>query len=291
MAQLTLDERFRNDPPTRGGDDYHRWMTADERRFVLWGIKEEWSAAKIARALGVNEATVRRFRQKFAKDPDVLLKLGLFEMVGRARDEEYRCLVCGEQLIGKTDTERHVLAHFIDPRSRDRKGRDAVDAATLAPTSPTPASTQAPAESAETPAPDLPDLEESVRGTSRRLYNRLQQPAVELVSEEQATIAADAESTGQLPLMADPTQADDGPDAEVGPASAEGVADATAEDGTQPAAGDAQRSQASSELEMPRPDTDTTRFSTVEGFEETGAPGACVRDITVAVQPNSPRTV
>jgi IS30 family transposase len=41
-------------------------MNAEERRFVVWGIKEGWSAASIGRALGVNEATVRRNRRRLA---------------------------------------------------------------------------------------------------------------------------------------------------------------------------------------------------------------------------------
>ena len=113
MVQLTLDERYRGNPPTRGAKDRHGWMNADEHRFILWGLKEDWSAARIGRALGVNEATVRRFRARFAKDPELLLQLGLYEMVGRARDDEYRCLVCGEQAVGRTQMEQHVLRHFV----------------------------------------------------------------------------------------------------------------------------------------------------------------------------------
>jgi len=114
MAQQTLDQRFANGPPSRGEGESHRRMTSNEHRFILWGIKEGWSAARIARSLGVNEATVRRFRARFTKDPKVLLQLGLFEVVGRARDDEYRCLICGDQIVGRSEIERHIRAHFLD---------------------------------------------------------------------------------------------------------------------------------------------------------------------------------
>ena len=88
-------------------------MTSEERRFVLWGLSEGWSAARIGRALGVNEATVRRFRHRFLKEPVLLLELGLFEMVGSAYDDEYRCLVCSESFLRRQTVERHVLEHFV----------------------------------------------------------------------------------------------------------------------------------------------------------------------------------
>ncbi len=88
MARLTLDEKFRDALPTRGAEDHHAWLSADERRFILWGLKENWSAARIGRALGVNEATVRRFRNRFWGEPKMLLDLGLFEMVGRGKRAE-----------------------------------------------------------------------------------------------------------------------------------------------------------------------------------------------------------
>ena len=116
MPQQTLEERFRHAPPTRGAFEKHRWMVSEEQRFVLWGIKEGWSAARIGRALGVNEATVRRFRSRFTQEPNVLLELRLYEMVGRARDDEYRCLVCGDQLLSRRTIEGHVLGHYLDPR-------------------------------------------------------------------------------------------------------------------------------------------------------------------------------
>ena len=44
MAQQTLDQRFANGPPSRGEGESHRRMTSNEHRFILWGIKEGWSA-------------------------------------------------------------------------------------------------------------------------------------------------------------------------------------------------------------------------------------------------------
>ena len=114
MPRPTLDNSFRSGPPRRRPEDYHGWMTAEERRFILWGLKERWSAARIGRALGVNEATVRRFRSSFWGDPERLLELSLFEMVGRAKDQEFKCLVCEEKVETKSKTERHVLSHFLE---------------------------------------------------------------------------------------------------------------------------------------------------------------------------------
>ena len=108
----TLDERFSAGPPTREPADAHAWLSAEERRFILWGLKEQWSALRIGRALGVNEATVRRFRKRFWEEPRLLLELGLYEMVGSARTPEYRSLVCGERVLGRLATERHVLRHY-----------------------------------------------------------------------------------------------------------------------------------------------------------------------------------
>jgi hypothetical protein len=112
MGQPTLDERFRKAYPTRPEDERQKWMTSAEQRFVLWGLKEGWSAARIGRVLGVNEATVRRFRNRFSEDPKVLLQLGLYEMVGRARDDEFRCLVCGDYVIGRRTVEEHIVDHY-----------------------------------------------------------------------------------------------------------------------------------------------------------------------------------
>ena len=114
MAQPTLDERFHDGPPRRGPNETHNWLTAEERRFILWGLKERWPAVRMGRALGVNEATVRRFRRGFWAEPILLLELGLLAMVGKARGEEYRCLVCGDHVVTRSAAERHVLAHYVD---------------------------------------------------------------------------------------------------------------------------------------------------------------------------------
>jgi hypothetical protein len=119
MAQPTLDERFKKGPPTRAEGESHGWMIANERRFILWGLKEGWSAARIGRGLGVNDATVRRFRTKFAKDPGLIFQLDTFEIVGRAKNDEYRCLVCRDHVLGRREIERHVLRHFLDESKVD----------------------------------------------------------------------------------------------------------------------------------------------------------------------------
>ena len=114
MPKPTLDERFTDGPPLRGPEDRHRWLDAEERRFILWASKESWSAIRIGRALGVNEATVRRFRRGYWEDPRLLLELGLFEMVGKAGEEEFRCLVCADRVAGRSQIQRHVVSHYVD---------------------------------------------------------------------------------------------------------------------------------------------------------------------------------
>lgn len=114
MPRPTLDETFRSGPPQRTPEEHHGWLTGEERRFILWGLKERWSAARIGRALGVNESMVRRFRRTFWEDPERLLELGLFEMVGGAKDQEFKCLVCEERVESKVQTERHVLSHYLE---------------------------------------------------------------------------------------------------------------------------------------------------------------------------------
>jgi len=109
MPRPTLDDSFRSGPPRRSPEEYHGWMAAEECRFILWGLKERWSAARIGRALGVNEATVRRFRRSFWGEPERLLELSLFETVGRAKNQEFKCLVYEEKVETKSKTERHVL--------------------------------------------------------------------------------------------------------------------------------------------------------------------------------------
>ena len=131
MPKPTLDQMFREGRPLRDSVQRHNWLTAQERRFILWGLKERWPAVGIADALGVNEATVRRFRKRYWEAPGLILELDLYEMVGRARDEEYRCLVCEERVITQRDMQRHVLGHFLEsaavdgflPRSRKRRSK------------------------------------------------------------------------------------------------------------------------------------------------------------------------
>jgi hypothetical protein len=91
-------------------------MTAEERRFILWGFKEGWSAARIGRELGVNEATVRRFRAALKKKPETLLELGLHDKAG----DGHRCLVCGEVSETRPAVDRHVLLHYVDEEAADR---------------------------------------------------------------------------------------------------------------------------------------------------------------------------
>ena len=114
MPKPTLDQSFPEGRPARGSSQHHSWLTASERRFILWGLKEKWPAVRIAAELKVNEATVRRFRKRFWEDPELILELGLYEMVGRARDAEYRCLVCEEKVVNLIEVRRHVLTHFLD---------------------------------------------------------------------------------------------------------------------------------------------------------------------------------
>ena len=67
MPKPTLDESFAQDLPSRRPDQQHSWLNAGERRFILWGLKERWPATRIAIQLGVNEATVRKFRQNYLR--------------------------------------------------------------------------------------------------------------------------------------------------------------------------------------------------------------------------------
>ena len=94
-------------------------MSSEERRFVLWGLKEGWSAPRIGQALGVNPATVRRFRSRFSKEPQLLLDLDLYETVGRATNDEYRCLVCGAQVTTHSAIAQHVLGHYVTAQSSE----------------------------------------------------------------------------------------------------------------------------------------------------------------------------
>lgn len=113
MSQPTLAERFREGPPTRGPEERHTRLTAEEHRFILWGLQERWSAARIGVALGINQVTVHRFHRSFRSTPKILMGLGLYEMLGRASQREYRCLVCDERVIGRREIQHHILAHYL----------------------------------------------------------------------------------------------------------------------------------------------------------------------------------
>ena len=131
MAKPTLDQLFQEGRPARAPAQHHSWLTAHERRFILWSLKERFPAARIAAQLGVNEATVRRFRNRCLEEPQLILELDLFEMVGRAKDEEYRCLVCEERVVTQREIQRHILSHFLDqqwvnkilPKGRKRSSK------------------------------------------------------------------------------------------------------------------------------------------------------------------------
>ena len=114
MPKPTLDESFAHNLPSRGLEQRQGWLTAGERRFILWGLKERWPATKIATQLGVNEATVRKFRQNYLQDPALILDLGLYEMAGKLVDDEFKCLVCEDRVSTRQETERHVLRHFLE---------------------------------------------------------------------------------------------------------------------------------------------------------------------------------
>ncbi len=62
---------------------------------------------------------MRRFRRTFWEDPERLLELSLYEMVGRAKDQEFRCLVCEEKVESKTNAERHLLSHYLEKPAVD----------------------------------------------------------------------------------------------------------------------------------------------------------------------------
>ena len=114
MPQQTLGQRFRERVPTRSSEDRHAWLNAEEQRFILCALRDRWSAARIGRALGINAATVRRFRMRYWSDPELLFDLELYEMAGRSVEDLFRCLVCGDRVKGREDMDRHILTHFLD---------------------------------------------------------------------------------------------------------------------------------------------------------------------------------
>ena len=119
MPKPTLDESFAQDLPSRRPDQRHSWLTAGERRFILWGLKERWPASRIASQLGVNEATVRKFRQNYSQEPSLILELGLYEMVGKLVDDEFKCLVREDRVSTRQETDRHLLRHFLEQEDVD----------------------------------------------------------------------------------------------------------------------------------------------------------------------------
>ena len=119
MPQQMLSERFRDRVPKRSSEDRHAWLNAEEQRFILWALRDRWSAARVGRALSVNAATVRRFRMKYWEDPELLLDLGLYEMAGRSVENLFRCLACGDRVKGRRDMDNHILSHFLDPEVVD----------------------------------------------------------------------------------------------------------------------------------------------------------------------------
>ena len=72
--------------------------------------------SKVGRDLGVNETTVRRFRKTYWREPAVLSELVLFEMVGTPKNDEFRCLVCGDRVLGRSEVEEHIIEHFVGDR-------------------------------------------------------------------------------------------------------------------------------------------------------------------------------
>jgi len=114
LLRPTLDDSFRSGPTRPSPEEYDGSLAAEKRRFILWGLKEGWSAARIGRALKVNEAAVTRFRRGYWEDPERLLKLGLFQMVDRAKDQEFKCLVCEEKVESKSKTKRRILSRFLE---------------------------------------------------------------------------------------------------------------------------------------------------------------------------------
>ncbi len=114
MVGKTLDERFREGPPSRGENSSRAHMGVEEKRFVLWGLKEGWSSSDIAAVLGVYTETVGEFRDQLLKDPNTLSALAVLEL-----DEEetgatvFQCLVCAVRLNSRSLVDRHVFAHFF----------------------------------------------------------------------------------------------------------------------------------------------------------------------------------
>ena len=62
---------------------------------------------------------MRKFRQNYSQDPSLILELGLYEMVGKLVDDEFKCLVCEDRVSTRQETERHLLRHFLEQENVD----------------------------------------------------------------------------------------------------------------------------------------------------------------------------
>ncbi len=56
MLRPTQDDSLWFAPPSPGPEVYQGCLIAEERWFILWGLKERWSSARICRPLGVTIA-------------------------------------------------------------------------------------------------------------------------------------------------------------------------------------------------------------------------------------------
>lgn len=114
MASKTLDERFRDGPPSRGAGSSRARMGVEEKRFVLWGLKEGWNSSDIAAVLGVYTETVGQFRDQLLKDPDILSALAVSELAEEETGAAvFQCLVCAANMNSRALVDRHMFAHFF----------------------------------------------------------------------------------------------------------------------------------------------------------------------------------
>ena len=114
MVSKTLDERFRDGPPSRGGGSSRARMGVEEKRFVLWGLKEGWNSSDIAAVLGVYTETVGQFRDQLLKDPDILSGLAVSELAEEETGAAvFQCLVCAANMNSRALVDRHMFAHFF----------------------------------------------------------------------------------------------------------------------------------------------------------------------------------
>lgn len=114
MVGKTLDEQFRDGPPSRGAGSSRAHMGAEEKRFVLWGLKEGWNSSDIAAVLGVYTETVGQFRDQLLKDPSLLSALAVSELVEEETGSAvFQCLVCAANLNSRALVERHMFTHFF----------------------------------------------------------------------------------------------------------------------------------------------------------------------------------